>query len=158
MNLPWPWFLASVAARTAIVLLALLVGIRITGKRGMGGLNILDLVMVLLLGNAVQNALTYGSGELGVGLVSVGTLLLLDRLIGRVLTRQPWLEKQLVGEPRIILQNGQLDAEAMRHENVTEDEVLAAMRDIGVDDLSQVRLGVLEDDGSISIVPREPKA
>lgn len=156
-HLPLPLFAAAMAVRTAIVVLFLVAGIRILGKREVGGLNIIDLVMVLLLGNAIQNAITSGSGSLAVGLVSAGVLLVLDRSLGIVFVRRPWLQQRLFGDPTVLATDGRLDRRAMRHEGVDEDDVLAAMRDLGLDDLSKVRLAVLEADGTISIIPDERK-
>src|ERR1035437_2501577 len=93
------WNLSIIAARTAIVLVALGLGIRVFGKREMGGMTVIDLVVVLALANAVQNAMTLGSGVLLVGIVSGGTLLLLDRLLGLALVRRPSLERFLTGGP-----------------------------------------------------------
>ncbi len=155
MNLPLPLFLSAVAVRTVIVLLALLLGIRLFGKRNMGDLDLLDIVFVALLGNAVQNALTYGSGNLGVGLVSAGALLLMDRAIGILFARRPELERRLAGEPTVLAVDGEMDRGAMQREGVSEDEVLTAAREMGLEDQSQIRVAVLEDDGSISIVPKE---
>jgi uncharacterized membrane protein YcaP (DUF421 family) len=155
MDLPLPLLLSSVAVRTVIILFALVLGIRIFGKRDLGGMNLVDLLLVLLLGNAVQNALTYGSGELAVGIVSAGVLLVADRLMGTLFVRQPWLERTLLGGPTIVVHRGHLDRWAMRREGVTEDQVLAAVRAMGLEGLNQVRLAVLEQDGSISIVPEE---
>ncbi len=121
----------------------------------MGDLDLLDIVFVALLGNAVQNALTYGSGNLGVGLVSAGALLAMDRIIGLLFARRPGLERQLVGEPPVLAVDGELDRGAMQREGVSEDEVLTAAREMGLEDQSQIRVAVLEDDGSISIVPKE---
>ncbi len=152
---PVPFFLSTIAARTAIVVLALLAGVRLFGKRQVGGMNIYDLVLVLLLANAVQNAMTQGSGMLGVGIVSAGVLLLLDRFLGVVFVKRPTLEARLVGTPTVIIRDGQLERAHMRREGVTEEEVLAALRGYGVSDPSEVRLAVLEADGSLSVVPRE---
>ncbi len=155
MNLPLPLFLASIAVRTAIVLIVLVIGIRIFGKRDVGGLNLIDLLLVMLLGNAVQNALTYGSGEVAVGLVSAGVLLIADRLLGILFVRRPWLENELFGGPVIIVHHGRLERWAMQHEGISEEEVLTAARAMGLSDMRQVRLAILEEDGSISIVPEE---
>jgi uncharacterized membrane protein YcaP (DUF421 family) len=155
LHTPLPWSLVPIAVRTAIVVFALVAGLRIVGRRDVGGLNMIDLVMVLLLGNAVQNAITSGSGALVVGVVSAGTLLIIDQVLGIVFVREPWLEGQLFGEPVVLASNGRLDTWAMRREGIDEDEVLTAAREQGVGDLSQVRLAVLEDDGTISIIPRE---
>ncbi|HEX9116372.1 MAG TPA: DUF421 domain-containing protein, partial [Anaerolineae bacterium] len=94
-DLPLPWFLAAIAVRTLIVLVVLVVGLRLAGRRDVGGLNVIDLVLVLLLGNAIQNAITTGSGRLAVGLVSAGVLLLADQLLGGLFVRRPWLEQRL---------------------------------------------------------------
>lgn len=148
-----PFFLSVIAARTAIVVLALLVAVRLFGKRQVGGMNIYDLVLVLLLANAVQNAMTRGSGMLGVGIVSAGVLLLLDRFLGTVFVKRPALEARLVGTPTVIIKDGQLERAHMRREGVTEEEVLAALRGYGVSQVSEVKLAVLEADGSLSVVP-----
>ena len=109
MDLPLPWLLASIAARTFIVLVVLVVGIRLFGKRGIGELNLIDLTMVLLIGNAVQNALTHGNGHLGVGLISAATLLIMDWGIGNLIGRRPWLERRLLGDPTVLCVHGRLD-------------------------------------------------
>jgi uncharacterized membrane protein YcaP (DUF421 family) len=145
--------LTSTAIHTAIVLVALVAGIRIFGKRQIGGMNVYDLVLVLLLANAVQNAMTKGSGNLGVGIVAAGTLLLADRLLGIVFTRQPQLEGQLLGTPTVVVEDGRFVEEHLRREGVTQDEVLAAVRQFGLTELKQVKLAVLEADGSLSVVP-----
>ncbi len=155
MHTPLPWSLVPIVARTAVVVFALVAGLRIVGRRDLGGLNMIDLVMVLLLGNAVQNAITSGSGALAVGLVSAATLLIIDQVLGIVFVREPWLEGRLFGDPVVLASNGRLDPWALRREGIDEDEVLTAAREQGVADLSQVRLAVLEDDGTISIIPRE---
>ena len=155
LNLPLPWFLSAIGMRSVIVLVALVAGIRIFGKQDVGGLTLIDLVMVLLLGNAVQNAMTNGSGNLGVGLVSAGVLLVLDRLMGFLFVRRPWIEKKLLGEPTVIGVNGRLDERTMRREDVERDDVLTAVREMGLSELSQIRLAVLEPDGTISVIPRE---
>jgi uncharacterized membrane protein YcaP (DUF421 family) len=150
-----PWLLTTIAARTAIVLVALVIGIRLFGRRQLGGMNVYDLVLVLALANAVQNAMTEGSGEVGVGLVSAGTLLILGRALAAAFVRRPALESQVVvGAPTIIASDGQLDPVAMRHEGVSEAEVLAAVREYGLSGLSDVKLAVLEVDGSLSVVPK----
>ena len=155
MNLPPAWYYSAIAARTAIVVLCLIVGVRLSGKRVGGGLNLLDLLLVLLLGNAVQNALTQGSGDLLVGIVSVITLLVIDRLVGNLFVRRPFLESRFFGSPTVLVSQGRLNRLAMRHEGISEDEVLTAVHEQGLRDLSQVKLGVLEENGSISIIPKD---
>lgn len=148
------WFLSTIAARTAVVLLALLVGLRIFGRRDVGGMNVFDLALVLLLANAIQNAMTNGSGLLAQGIVSATVLLVGDRLLGILFVQRPLLERVFVGTPVIVVKDGHLETANLRRLGVTEDEIKVAMRSYGLTDLSDVRLAVLEADGSISVVPR----
>lgn len=155
MNESLPFLLSAAAARTVIVLVALFLGIRLFGKRQIGGMNVNDLVLVLALANAVQNALTKGSGNLGVGLVSAGALLLVGRLLASLFVRHPAWESRLVGSPTIVVQDGQYLPERLRREGLTEAEVLAAAHQSGLAGLADVKLAILEVDGSLSIVPRD---
>lgn len=148
-------FLAAIAVRTAIVFLVVVAGLRITGRRQAGELNLHDLVMVLVLGNAVQNSMTKSDSQLAVALVSAGTLLLLGWLFASLLSRHPSGERLAVGGPIVLVENGRMLKRNMRMEGVTESDLLPAVRDQGVANLAGVRLAVLEIDGSISVVPRE---
>ncbi len=152
------WTLSVVAARSAIVLVFLTTGFRVLGKRDFGGMNVYDLVVILLLANAVQNAMTLGSGLLSVGIVSSATLLVSERLIGSLFSGRPSWEARLVGTPTVIVDHGRPVRENMRREGITDEELAAALRSYGLIDLSEVRLAVLEVDGSLSIVPREKSA
>ncbi|HET8630908.1 MAG TPA: YetF domain-containing protein [Thermomicrobiales bacterium] len=145
--------LTAIAARTAIVLLVLIVGVRVSGKRHIGELNVYDLMLVLVAGNAVQNAMTKAHSEVTVALVSAGTLMLLGWLFAKADAYWPGLERRAVGTPTVVAQHGELNRRNLRREGVTEEEVLAAAREQGVADLAGVELAVLELDGEISVVP-----
>ncbi len=148
-------FLVKIGVRSAIVLLWLVLGFRLLGKRQMGQMNIYDLAMVMLLANAVQNAMTMGKGEVLVGVVSAGALILLGRLLSALFVRLPKLEERLVGTPTVVIQHGQLVRENMRREHISEDEVMAALRVHGLGDPKDAQLAVLEVDGTLSVVPRD---
>ncbi len=154
-NLPPVLFVLSAAARTAIVVLALLVIVRMVGRRNVGDMNLVDIIMILLVSNAVQNAMTYGSGSLAVGIASALVLLLLDRGIGMLINRFPRLEKAMFGEPVVIYADGNFDRAAMEREGVEFDELMTAVREQGLSDLKHVHLAVLEKNGEISIIPKE---
>jgi uncharacterized membrane protein YcaP (DUF421 family) len=148
-------FLLIIGLRTAIVLLFLIGGIRLFGKRQIGQLNLFDLVLVMALANGVQNAMTMGKGELSVGIMSAGALLLVGRLLTLLFLRRPSLEERWVGTPTVIIEHGRLLRDNMRREHVTEDEVMAALREHGVCDPLDARMVVLEVDGTLSVVPQE---
>jgi uncharacterized membrane protein YcaP (DUF421 family) len=145
--------LTAIAVRTAIVLLVLIVGVRVSGKRHIGELNVYDLLLVLVAANAVQNAMTKAHSEVTVALVSAGTLMAIGWVVARADARWPALEGRLVGTPTVLAQHGQVNRRNLRREGVTEGELLAAAREQGVADLAGVELAVLELDGEISVVP-----
>jgi uncharacterized membrane protein YcaP (DUF421 family) len=148
------WFLSTIAARTAIVALFLLGGLRLLGKRQIGQLNIYDLAMVMALANAVQNAMTNGNGNLSVGIVSAGTLLLLGFVFTLIFVRLPRLEQHVVGTPTLLVSDGKMLPERMKREHVTDEQIFATMRQHGLSDIGDVLMATLEVDGTISIVPR----
>jgi uncharacterized membrane protein YcaP (DUF421 family) len=153
-NLPPLLLLLSVAARTAIAVIVLIIAVRLVGRRSVGEMNLMDVITILLVGNAVQNALTFGSGKITVSLVSAAVLLLVDGVIGGLVSRHPWLQHRLAGEPAVLYCDGRLDRRLMKHEGVEEEELLAAARAQGLPDLKQVHLAILEENGSISVIPK----
>lgn len=148
-------FLSAIAVRTAIVLLVLFLGLRLLGKRAIGELNIFDLMLILMISNAVQNSMTEGIGPLSVALVSGTTLLLVGWSVARFIVRHPLLERRTMGAPAVVIQNGQLIGRTLRRERLDEEELLAAVREQGLAGLDDVKLAVLELDGTISVVPKE---
>lgn len=153
MSLDFVRFLTVIAARTALIFLMVVVGLRVFGKRQMGQMNIYDLAMLMALGNAVQNAMTMGKGHLSVGIVSAGTLFLIGVVSTWLFVRNPVLETRIVGMPTVLFMDGEYIADAMRKECVDQDEIHAAMRQHGITDPKKVRLVVLEVDGGLSVVP-----
>jgi uncharacterized membrane protein YcaP (DUF421 family) len=154
MSHPFYWFLSTLAARTAIVLLYLVAGLRVLGKRQIGQMNIYDLVLVMALANSVQNAMTAGRGELSIGVVSAGTLLLIGRWLTGVFVRHPRLQERLIGSPTVIINDGELVRDHMRREHLTEEQVLTALRQHGLCEPKDAKMAVLEVDGTLSVVPK----
>jgi uncharacterized membrane protein YcaP (DUF421 family) len=151
--------ITAAGARTAIIFVLLVAAIRITGKRQMGEMNLHDLLLVMIMANSVQNAMTKGDGRLGVALVSGGTLIVLGWLLQTLIGRHESWEHLLMGVPTVIVENGRMIRGSMRREGVTEEEVLAAVRDQGLPDLARVRLAVLENNGTVSVIPeKQPPA
>ncbi len=143
----------SIAVRTAIVYVALLLGLRIAGKREIGQMTPFDLVVLLLIANAVQNAMVGPDTSLTGGLIAVAVLLAGNALLSRVRERIPGLRRAVEGSPTLLVNDGKLVAKNLRREGLDEDEVMMAIREHGFQAIDQVRLAVLETDGSISIVP-----
>ena len=145
--------LLDVAIRTAIVYLFLVLALRLAGKREIGQLSILDLVVLLVIADAVQNAMVGENTTLAGGLVAAGTLILLDRLLKLSAERSRRIRNVVEGEPRMLIRDGTRLAKALREEDVDDEELAAALRAHGVLDVGDVALAVLETDGTISVIP-----
>lgn len=147
-----PSDLVGVAARTVIVYLFLLVVLRLAGKREMGQLSVFELVLVLVIANAVQNAMVGANVTIWGGIVAVLALILTDRVLRAVADRNPRLLRALEGEPTLLVRDGKMVEAGMRREGVDAEELKRALREHGFD-LSDVRQAILEVDGTVSVIP-----
>lgn len=154
MNPEFIRYLSTIGARTAIVLIALVAGLRLLGKRQISQMNIYDLALIMLLANSVQNAMTNGGPHISIGIVSAGTLVLLGKLLTTLFLRAPHLQRHFVGTSTLLVNDGQYVKDHMQRECCTEEQICAAMRQHGLNDIAQVQMAVLEVDGVISIVPK----
>ena len=148
----------SIVLRTLIVYAALLVGLRLAGKRELGQMTPFDLVVILLIANAVQNAMVGPDTSVLGGLIAAGVLLAGNYALASARERVPWLRRAVEGYPTLLIRNGEFMKQNLRREGIEEDEALMAMREHGIGDVKEVQTAVLETDGSISIVPKSGEA
>jgi uncharacterized membrane protein YcaP (DUF421 family) len=144
----------GIAAKTTVIYLFVVIGIRILGTRELGEMTIYDFVLVVVISNAVQNALVGGDTTLVGGLISALTMLIINRLFTLFMTRFKWFEHAMVGEPVVLVNSGRVQWEHMKRQGVDRDTLMAGLREHGVLDLNDVQLAVLEIDGTISVVPK----
>jgi uncharacterized membrane protein YcaP (DUF421 family) len=140
--------------RCAVIYLVMIIGLRLFGKREVGQFTIFDLVLVLLIANAVQPAMTGPDSSLTGGLIIIATLLVLNMGVGRLRSRSPAFRRLVQPHPTVICQDGEWLEDALRREGVDKEDADAAVREHGIEHVGDVKLAVLETDGSISIVPR----
>jgi uncharacterized membrane protein YcaP (DUF421 family) len=145
-----PW---DIVLRTAGVYVVILVGLRLAGKREIGQMTVFDLVVLLLLANAVQNAMVGPDTSLTGGLLAAVVLLVLNALVARLRLRWPALRRIVEGSPTLLVLHGKVIADHLRRERLDEETLEAALREHGVANLNDVEMAVLEIDGSISVVP-----
>ncbi len=144
-----------IAAKTLVIYLFLIIGLRLLGKRELGQMNIFDLVLIIVLGNAVQNAMMNNDNSLVGGLIAATVLLIVNRIFNTILQRSKKAERLMVGQPMLILNEGTIITPHMQREGVTHDQLMTALREHGLTRLDQARMCVLEVDGSISVVPQD---
>lgn len=149
--------LPEVVLRTAIVYLFLVAALRLSGKREVGQMTVLELVVILVVSDAVQNSMVGDNTTLWGGLVAVITLLGVDFALKALTRRSKRVREAIEGEPRLIVRNGRLLKHAIKEEGIDADDVRAAIRSHGLAHIEDVRAAVLETDGSISVIPRDDK-
>ena len=147
----------EIVGRTVAVFAVVLVGLRLMGKRELGQMTPFDLVLILLIANAVQNAMVGPDNSLAGGLLSAIVLLGANAVTARLRALSPRAQRLLEGQPALLVHDGKFLQAHLRREGLSEEEVLMAMREHGIDDPADVKLAVLEVDGSISIVPKDSK-
>jgi uncharacterized membrane protein YcaP (DUF421 family) len=152
LKLAIPWF--EFVIRGVIVYLFLLVILRLTGKRQVGQLAPFDLVLLLVLSNAVQNSMNGGDNSLIGGLISAATLVALNYCVGLLTYKSKKLEGLIEGRPQVLIHNGKLFEDVLTKAMMTHHELSAALRRAGCSCTEEVHSAILENNGSISVTPR----
>jgi uncharacterized membrane protein YcaP (DUF421 family) len=137
--------------RAAVGYAFLLVAFRVLGRRELGRLTNFDLVVVLVVANVLQNAMIGDDNSLTGGLIGAATVLGLNALIAVAVYVSRAVEHAVDGAPIIIVADGRLVRSRLRRELITENEVLAAARNAGIQRLADVRLAILESTGEINV-------
>ena len=149
--------LPEIVVRTSVVYVFLVVFLRVSGKREVGQLSILELIVILVISDAVQNSMVGENTSLWGGLVAVLTLVAVDQTLNQLSRRSRRVRRALEGEPRLLIRDGRLLNRAIREEQIDVDDVRTAIRAHGLARVEDVRMAVLETDGSISVIPRDDK-
>ncbi len=147
----------DIALRTIAIYIAMLVGLRAAGKREVGQFTLPDLVLVLLVANAVQPAMTGPDTSLVGGLLIIVVLLATNWMVVKTVPRSQRLRKLFSPSPTVIAQDGRWLTDALRREGMDVEEAEVALREHGLLDVSQVKLMVLEPNGVISVVPADSR-
>lgn len=143
----------AVVLRTLLVYMGVFVGLRLAGKRELGQMTVFDLAVVLLISNAVQNSMVGPDFSVQGGLLAALTLLLVNRGVAELRLRGgPW-GRLIEGTPTVLVEDGEAIEPHLAKEGLEDAELRMVIREHGIEDLSGVKLAVLETDGSISIVP-----
>ncbi len=140
--------------RAGVVYVFLLALLRFTGKRQVGQLAPFDLVLLLVLSNAVQNSMNAGDNSLVGGLITAATLVGLNFLVGLATYRSKKLEAIVEGRPEVLIHHGKLFHDVMQRAQLTHHEVNAALRQAGCACIEDVQSAILENNGSISVIAR----
>ncbi len=147
-----PWW--EFVLRAVLVYGFLLLIFRLTGKRQVGQLAPFDLILLLVVSNAVQNSMNAGDNTVSAGLILVLTLVALNAAMGWLTFRSRKAERLVEGRAVVLVHNGKVVKSALEAEQITHEELMQAIRQQGLTDLDQVRVALLENNGQISVSPR----
>ena len=142
----------QIIGSTLTVYLFIIIAIRLFGKKELAQLSVVDLVFILLISNAVQNAMVGPDATLTGGLVAASTLFVINYLLKYLQYRFPRFRKVVEGETMMLVYKGKILFPNLKKAQISEDELMEALRGHGVAAVSKVDLAVLEVDGSISVL------
>jgi uncharacterized membrane protein YcaP (DUF421 family) len=151
-----PLSVAEKLLRPVIVYLALVVLLRLFGKRELAQLNPFDLVVLLSLSNTVQNAIIGDDNSVTGGVIGAFGLLAINWLVVRLLFRSPRLTRAFEGRSTTLVRNGQIDAKALARESLSREELLSVIHRQGFQGLHQVHTCELEPNGTFYVEAVEP--
>lgn len=148
LSAPWWQFVLRAVAIYALVMLL----VRVSGKRAVGQFTPFDLVLLILIGNAVQNGLNGGDNSLtGAALLAV-CLIALNYIVATIVARSPRARRLIEGEPVVLARDGKVFRDVLRRELVSKADFEEAMRETGCSEIERIRVATLETNGRISIV------
>jgi uncharacterized membrane protein YcaP (DUF421 family) len=130
----------------------IILAIRLFGKKELTQLSVYDLVFILLISNAVQNAMVGSDSTLRGGLVAAASLFVVNYILKQLQFRFPKFGKAIQGEAIILVYKGKIFSSHLKNARITEDELMEVIREHGIASVSEVDLAVLEVDGNISVL------
>ena len=151
LSAPWWHFVL----RAGVIYVLVMVLVRASGKRAVGQFTPFDLILLILIGNAVQNGINGGDNSLTGALIMATTLIALNYLVAFLTSHSARVERVVEGVPVVLARKGRLFEAVLRRELVSRDDFKEALRLNGLNDVADVELALLETNGSISVVPRE---
>jgi uncharacterized membrane protein YcaP (DUF421 family) len=148
--------IAEKILRPILVYAFLIVGLRLAGKRELAQLNPFDLVVLLTLSNTVQNAIIGDDNTVTGGIIGASTLLLVNYVLVRFISRHEKLERFIEGDPDVLIENGRITDDCLNKEAISPLELEAAAHKQGFTSLEEVDRAVLDPNGSIAFFAKKP--
>jgi len=144
-----------IISSTFIIYAFIVIAIRLFGKKELAQLSVVDMVFILLISNAVQNAMVGPDSTLSGGLVAASTLFFVNYTIKYLQYKFPKLGKIVEGDATMLIYKGKIIEAHLKNAKITYDELMEAVREHGVSSVSEVDLAILEVDGNVSVLSNE---
>lgn len=150
MSIHW----TELIARGLLIYFFLILLLRATGKRQIGQMSPFDLVLLMVLSNAVQNSMNGGDNSVTSGLILAFTLVAANWTVGKITSSSRTMEKLIEGSPQVLFHDGKTYQKILSEDQITRQELVAAVHKAGYNGLDEIRTAILENDGSISVIPK----
>ncbi|KQV17946.1 hypothetical protein ASC74_03375 [Pseudomonas sp. Root329] len=142
--------------RAAAMYVGLMVLFKIAGRRSLAELTTFDFVLLMMISEATQQALLGDDFSLTNSMLVIVTLIAIDVGLSLLKQRSGWISRLIDGEPTIIVENGKLLRQRMRHARLVEADIMEAARSSqGIEKLEEIKFAIIERNGKISVIPRE---
>lgn len=143
--------------RATVMYLALMVLFKIAGRRSLAELTTFDFVLLMIIGEATQQALLGNDFSLTNSMLVIITLIAIDVGLSLLKQRSQWVQRLIDGGPTIIVENGKILHKRLRHARLVEADVMEAARSSqGIETLEQIKFAIIERNGKISVIAQEP--
>ncbi|MGL5113401.1 MAG: DUF421 domain-containing protein [Flavobacterium sp.] len=142
----------EVIFRSVSVYLFMIVALRVFGKKQLSQLNSTDVILILLISNSVQNAMVGSNVSLTGGILAALSLFVVNLLFKKLLFKSELIKKWIKEKPEILIHNGKIEFETIAALGISSDELEEVMREHGISHFRDVKLAMLEVDGSISVI------
>ncbi|KIF56517.1 DUF421 domain-containing protein [Pseudomonas koreensis] len=144
--------------RALAMYLALMVLFKIAGRRSLAELTTFDFVLLMIIGEATQQALLGDDFSLTNAFLVIITLIAIDVGFSLLKQRSGWVSRLIDGEPTIIVENGKLLHRRLRHARLVEADVMEAARSSqGIETIDQIKFAIIERNGKISVIRQDPE-
>jgi uncharacterized membrane protein YcaP (DUF421 family) len=141
--------------RGSLIYLALVILFRVILKRQTGSLGLPDVMLTVLVSEAVSTAISAESKSIPNALVAASSLLIWNYSIDRLSHRRPWLHRLLEPEPLVLVKDGEPIRKNLDAEGISDDELAAQLRLNSIEDVSKVKLAMMESEGEVSVIPKQ---
>lgn len=142
----------DIIIRSVAVYFFMIIALRIFGKKQLSQLNTADVILILLISNSVQNAMVGNNTSLYGGIAAALSLFIINFIFKKVMLKSKFIKDLVQDTPEILIHNGKLVFDTISKLGISNDELLEAMREHGVEYYKDVKLAMFEIDGSISII------
>ncbi len=151
-----PWW--ETVIRATVIYFGVFILFRWFGKKQLGEMSPFDFVLLLIVSEAVSGALTGGDNSLATGLICGITLIVLSYFLDVATFKSKKIERFVDGKAQVIITDGKVDRKIQASCLVTDDELAESLRRNGLDNINQVKFAVLETNGKINVIKKDPSA